>query len=194
MTLLLAGNWQATGVVVGTGSAIDIELGWVPDRVEIYNATDGDKVHVAFPGRIGRRMVFTSGGTTEILPGDVLRGVTSLVEARITGVVLTSGTWAAGTAAGSFFFSAEDETGTFSSEDVRLFRELTELSANAATVVAQVEDTYDVDTEVAAATGNNGVLSFVGSGGTSPTRKGFTIGSTVSESAKVLRWYAWRIV
>lgn len=30
------------GSYTGTGAAINIELGWVPDKVEVLNGTDGD--------------------------------------------------------------------------------------------------------------------------------------------------------
>lgn len=36
------------GKVTGTGAAINIDLGWIPDMVEIWNVTDGDRVDVWF--------------------------------------------------------------------------------------------------------------------------------------------------
>lgn len=32
----------ATAVVAGTGASIDVELGWIPDRVEVLNITATD--------------------------------------------------------------------------------------------------------------------------------------------------------
>lgn len=32
-----------TGVVTGTGAAINIELGWIPDYVKVFNITDADQ-------------------------------------------------------------------------------------------------------------------------------------------------------
>ena len=37
-----------TGYIHGTGNALNIELGWIPDRVEVYNATVGGILEV-FP-------------------------------------------------------------------------------------------------------------------------------------------------
>jgi hypothetical protein len=39
-----------TGVVTGTGAAITISLGFVPDHVRIVNITDGDQVDEWFKG------------------------------------------------------------------------------------------------------------------------------------------------
>tara|TARA_R110000868_G_scaffold34552_5_gene124772 strand:+ start:1211 stop:1516 length:306 start_codon:yes stop_codon:yes gene_type:complete len=33
-----------SGTVVGTGAAINIELGWTPDYVKVFNATDADQI------------------------------------------------------------------------------------------------------------------------------------------------------
>ena len=48
----------------------------------------------------GKTVTFTSGGTYEIKPGDTITGATSAATAVVMGVRLTSGTFAAGTAAG----------------------------------------------------------------------------------------------
>lgn len=39
-----------TGTYTGTGAAINIELGWVPDKVEVLNMTDGDASWVWYNG------------------------------------------------------------------------------------------------------------------------------------------------
>lgn len=56
---------------------------------------------------LGREMSFTSGGTYEVLAGNVITGATSGRTATVTRVVLESGSWAAGTAAGRFIFASE---------------------------------------------------------------------------------------
>jgi hypothetical protein len=192
---MIVGNSQAQGVLVGNGSAINVQIGWIPDFIAIHNVTDGIRIWEGYLGQLGRRMVFTSGGTVEVLPGDKLVGNTSTgASAIISAVVLTGGTWAAGDAAGSFLFSATNQKGTFGSETVSLVRNTVVLSLDAANVVAPIEDTMDIDTEVASATGNASVRSYLGTGGTTPEAQGFTIGSTISASGKVLRWHAWRVV
>lgn len=65
---------------------------------------------------LGREISFTSGGTTEIVAGNTIIGSTSAATAVITKVILVSGTWAGGTAAGRLFFASQ--TGTFQAENL----------------------------------------------------------------------------
>src|SRR3990167_6364485 len=64
----------------------------------------------------GKTVTFTSGGTYEIKPGDTITGATSAATAVVMGVRLTSGTFAAGTAAGELF--VRSDTGTFQAENL----------------------------------------------------------------------------
>lgn len=65
---------------------------------------------------LGREITFTSGGTYEILVGNTITGATSAATAVIVKIILVSGTYAAGTAAGRIFFASQ--TGTFQSENL----------------------------------------------------------------------------
>lgn len=170
----------AIGKVVGTGAAISVSVGWIPEYVEVVNLTDGNKVTKAYLGAI---VPFSSGGTTEIAAGDTIVGATSKATAYVDKVHLVTGSWAAGDAAG--FFEVSLKKGTFQSENVDVSG-----STNLATITANVEYNIDVDTEVAPATGNAAISSFAGS--ESDVSAGFTIGSTVSASGKVLAWRAER--
>ena len=67
---------------------------------------------------LGRQVSFTSGGTYEVAEGNTITGATSGATAVITRVVLTSGTWAAGTAAGKLIFASQ--TGTFQAENLNV--------------------------------------------------------------------------
>lgn len=67
---------------------------------------------------LGRRLSFTSGGTTEIVEGNTITGATSGATAYVERVVLTSGTWAGGDAAGYFILSTQ--VGTFRSENLNV--------------------------------------------------------------------------
>lgn len=67
---------------------------------------------------LGREVSFTSGGTYEVLAGDTITGATSAATAVVTKVILTSGSWAAGTAAGRIFFASQ--TGTFQAENLNV--------------------------------------------------------------------------
>lgn len=64
-----------SGETVGNGAAINVELGWIPDRVEVYNATDGTILNVGFPNRMV--IPFSGGGTNEISAGTTITGATS---------------------------------------------------------------------------------------------------------------------
>lgn len=39
-----------SGSVVGTGAAINVELGFIPDHVRVVNVTDGDRIDEWFYG------------------------------------------------------------------------------------------------------------------------------------------------
>lgn len=78
---------------------------------------------------LGREMSFTSGGTYVIAEGDAIVGETSAATATVTRVVLETGTFAAGTAAGRLIFASQ--TGTFGTETIKVGANL-----NVANVVA----------------------------------------------------------
>lgn len=67
---------------------------------------------------LGREIAFTSGGTYEIVEGNTITGATSGATAVVTRVALASGSWAAGTAAGTLVFASQ--TGTFQSENLNV--------------------------------------------------------------------------
>jgi hypothetical protein len=174
-----------SGETVGNGAAINVELGWIPDRVEVVNVTDGDKITIGFPNRMA--IPFSGGGTNTLAVGTQITGVTSGATATIKTVLLYSGTWAGGDAAGFFIIERDSLTGTFGSENV--IGQATGATDDA-TVTANVTHSVDIDTEVASATGNAAISGYVGV--SASNAKGFTIGSTVAEEAKLLRWCAWR--
>ncbi len=58
--------------------------------------------------------LFTSGGTYEVVPGDIVTGEISGATARIIKVELSGGTWAGGNAAGTF--TLDTKVGTFVAE------------------------------------------------------------------------------
>lgn len=174
----------AVGFIHGTGADQNVSIGWVPDYVKVVNLSDGDKVYENWLGKV---MVFTSGGTTEIKSGDTIRGLTTTgATAKIRQVILDSGSWAAGTAAGWFIINAADLVGTFTSENA----EVNESGSNDVTVALPDEDGIDIDTEVAATTTDDTTISsYVGSTSAAP---GFKIGATVSEDGKLLGYIAIR--
>lgn len=67
---------------------------------------------------LGREMSFTSGGTYVMAVGDTITGETSAATAVITRVVLQSGSFAGGDAAGRLIFASQ--TGTFQAETIKV--------------------------------------------------------------------------
>lgn len=67
---------------------------------------------------LGEEIAFTSGGTYVIAEGDTITGEIGGATAVVTRVVLTSGTFAAGTAAGYLTFASH--TGTFQAETIKV--------------------------------------------------------------------------
>ena len=70
---------------------------------------------------------FTSGGTYQILPGDLIAGATSHATGIVLSVTLTTGSWAAGTAVGSLRFRTQ--VGAFQAENLNVG-----VNANVATI------------------------------------------------------------
>lgn len=177
-----------TDMLYGNGAVQYINCGYVPDRVEVYNATDGDSVDVWFKPRF---MPFTSGGVSRVFPGDKLTGDTSHATAIVEKVLLASGTWLGGDAAG--FFTVKDVVGTFASENVTLvnphYVNGNAAQANVATVTAIVEKAYNIAAAVVAVTAN-GINSWRGDD--TNNFLGFKIGTTTGETGDLLIWSAWK--
>jgi len=171
-----------SGFVYGTGAAINVEVGFVPSRVETINLTDGTPINIGFPSI--KTMAFTSGGTNEIKAGHKIIGASSGATATVVAVLADTGTWAGGDAAGTLILSAETETGTFTSESI--YYEGSS-GTNDATGAATANQGVDVDTEVASDTGLSAYL-----GSSASNSKGFTLASAVSTDAKLIAWSAWR--
>ncbi|MES3041801.1 MAG: hypothetical protein V4730_11720 [Pseudomonadota bacterium] len=94
---------------------------------------------------LGREVSFTSGGTYEIVAGNTIAGATSGATAVITKVILTSGTWAAGTAAGRLFFASQ--TGTFQAEnlDVGASLNVATIAGNSSAITLLPGGRYEFD-------------------------------------------------
>ena len=178
--------------LVGNGAALNVELGWIPDYVRVWNLTDADEVHTAFLGGDRYTIPFSGGGTNEIEVGDTITGATSAATAVVEKVLEYSGTWAGGDAAG--FLIVRDVVGTFQSENV--YASDTPSGTDDATVTVNVNHTVSIidsgsnATDLALTTGNDAISKYVGSSGSAA--KGFTIGSGIAEEAKLLGYIAIR--
>ncbi len=181
-----------TGRFLGTGAAVNIQLGFIPDVVFMWNYTDGDMLDIWHRGRV---MAFTSGGTYQIMPGDRIQGATNTgVRTTVREVHLTSGTWAGGDAAGYIVFDVLDQTGAFGSENVDLLDPSggnSVLTANVAAVAVQAElGNWTIILATASLTPANGIQPYIGAAGSAS--HGFTVTATASESAKLFGWLAIR--
>lgn len=182
-----------SGFFVGTGAAVNIPLGFIPDVVFTWKVTDLDKVNI---WQRGRHMLFTSGGTHVLKAGDIIQGATNTsVRVRVRQVLVTSGTYAAGDAAGHIIFDAlDDATGNFGSENVDLLDPSGGPGvsiANVATVAVQSElANMSIIAAVAAVTPANGIQPYVGSA--AGNAQGFTVTATLSEAAHVFGYLAFR--
>lgn len=84
---------------------------------------------------LGKKLNFTSGGTTAIVEGDTIIGETTSASAVVERVILTSGTWAGGDAAGYFVLSSI--LGEFAAETLKVG-----LTLNLATVATSHVDIF----------------------------------------------------
>lgn len=179
-----------TGYLRGTGAAINVSIGFIPDLVIVKNETDGDIWTVALPGGGRQVMPFSSGGTNAIAAGDRIKGATSGAKAMVIGVILDSGSWAGGDAAGWILLDLPTKTGTFQSENIvhcdALGGTLNSETDNA-TVTVDLVPNQKVDTAVATTTTTSTITSYQG---TTLLAPGFTVGSVVSEDAKLLSYVA----
>jgi hypothetical protein len=178
------------GYLVGTGAAINVALGFIPDRVQVYNLTDGTIYTEGFLSRWN--IPFSSGGSNSnvISAGDKILGSTSGATAVVESVLIQSGSFAAGTAAGFLIVAEGGLTGTFQSENVSILSGATAGTTTAAAVTANVVLSVKTDTAAAPVTGNSALSRLEGTAGTSGS--GFTIGSSVATANKLLYWEAVR--
>lgn len=178
-----------SGSFTGTGAAVNVELGWIPTSVEVYNATDGTPFQVAYLSWV---LPFSSGGTAVIAAGSTIRGATSRATALVDAVQIASGSFAAGTAAGHLILQEGSLVGTFGSENIVV----TNLSSGTvgtddATVTVNVVHNCAITSAAAAvAAGTSAVSRYEGA--TASTGKGFTVGSALAVAAKLIRWRAFR--
>lgn len=113
------------GIQMYNGTLYAFQNNAAATACELYKSSSSGWTMVA----LGREMAFTSGGTYVIAEGDTITGATSGATAVVTRVVLESGTFASGDAAGRLIFASQ--TGTFQAEDLNVGANL-----NVATIAA----------------------------------------------------------
>jgi hypothetical protein len=179
------------GFIHGTSAALNIEIGFVPDWVRIYNATDGENI---FEGWLPKLIVFTS-LSTALRGGMWLKGITSGAVIRVRDVIIDSGTVAAGNAAGWLIVNQEDINGTITSAENCQIYEQEPVRTTAATnhiTFTAADVTFGMETITSAgpisATSDALIEPYVGTEGV--LRKGFTIGTQISEDGDLLSYVA----
>ena len=179
-----------SGSFVGTGATVNVELGWIPNSVDVYNASDGTLFQVAY--LIPWNMPFTSGGTATIAAGSTIRGATSLATATVESVQIASGSFAAGTAAGFLNLVEGSLVGTFTSENIVVTNLASgTIGTDDATVTAAVVYNCAITSAAAAVlAGTSAVSRYEGS--TASIGKGFTVGSAIAAAGKRINWRAFR--
>lgn len=134
-----------SGQILGLAFLNDVDYAFRANAgataVDIYKSTASGWSLVA----LGRELAFTSGGTFEIEEGDTITGATSGATAVITRVMLQSGTWAAGTAAGKLIFASQ--TGTFQSENLNVGLDLNvaTIAGNSSAITLSVGGRFSFD-------------------------------------------------
>lgn len=199
----MSGQLIETGLHFSGADAANINVGFVPDAVIMFKTGSVPAMNVWVRMKV---CAFTSGGTYEIKPGDVIQGATStLVRAEVRAVQVTSGTWAGGDAAGNLYWQDIHQTGTFGSENVDLLAAGgTALggggvgTANVATVTAQTEafnfalngNATPASSSYTSVTPAQGIQPFGGSIAGGP--EGFTITDTLATAGDAWFWIAIR--
>lgn len=148
------------GVVPGSGSILGVHI--YNDIVYAIRNNAGGTAAVLHKQStsgwtavtMSREVAFTSGGTTEIVAGNTITGATSAATAVVGRVVLTSGTWGAGTAAGYFYLNSQ--TGTFQAENLNVGASpnLATIAGNSSTITLTAGGRYEfVNANFGGATG-----------------------------------------
>lgn len=76
-----------TGTYTGTGSAITMQLGFIPNHIEIVNFTDGDIYHMWFDGMTADTTVDIAAAVVSNAAGGITR-YTGTVGANSAGLTL----------------------------------------------------------------------------------------------------------
>lgn len=181
-----------SGLIYGAGAAVNVQCGFIPTRVELFNDTDGTPL---VTWHAGRYITFDGGGAAdsaydhkEIVSGMKIKDVTNGGYGTVKSVVLDTGAWNLGTAAGLIEFFPGTDGGTFADSgqidviDERGYNRFTD-AATAATALN--ERACAVATAAATSTA---ITAYAGS---SVLQPGFTVDASTAADGKILSWVAW---
>ena len=190
-------------IVVGTGAALNVELGFIPDYARIVNLSDRD---IIYEGPLSSVLAFTSGGTDELMAGMIIvQNDAQTTWALVKDVLVQSGTWAGGTAAGFIVLEPGVGSGTFAASkqiSVAPARQNPVLAPTGAAgdwgttgATAYVNTNVETAAAVAGSAANETIAAYGGTipaGSTEGAGKGIALGSAISEDNKLLHIAAWR--
>ena len=94
---------------------------------------------------LGRELTFTSGGTYQIAEGDTITGAVSGSTAVITRVMLETGTFAAGTAAGRLIFASQSAAFQAENLDVGANLNVATIAGNSSAITLLPDGRYELD-------------------------------------------------
>ena len=181
------------GKFTGTGAALTVELGWIPDFVECTNATDGDVIDRWFrndAAGTSLRIIDSGAGAVDLVV-NAADGVTAFAGASGPGrsFAYTSGgtytTLVGNTITGALsgakgtVIAITLASGTFAGGD----------AAGVITVDQQSGVFQSENLNVGA---NSNVATVAGNTALVAKAPGFTVGTDISESAKVINFIAMR--
>ena len=182
--------WQ--DYIVGTGAAVNLEIGFIPDVVRVTNLTDRDAIAIG----VGHTILpfDDSTGTTPLEEGDLILGATSKARGVIKKVLVHTGSWGGSNAQGFLVLEHEELEGTFQDNDnIQVVKQKggpgdgnTYVTLSGASVATDVA----IGAAVAAAGSNITVKAYDGT--SAGKGKGVTLGSALSEDNKLLLVEAFR--
>jgi hypothetical protein len=135
-----------SGLYVAVRDATELDAGANARVIERFDFAGGKFASpIGLPVRGNSRTVsYMSGGTHQVLVGDILTGATSGATGRVIAITLTSGTWAGGDAAGVITLCGQ--VGTFQSENLNegANGNVCTIAGNSAAVSLNAADTFDL--------------------------------------------------
>ena len=176
------------GYIHGTSAALNVEIGFVPDAVIIFNPQGTEKFSIHIVKKVIVFTSMTAASSSGIKKGAWIKGITSGAKAQINELILDT------TSTGWLICDVGQVTGTFSAENCQVYASepgSAAASDNDITVVVDVEFGVNIQTEATVTTINDGILGYAGSATADPPEaKGFTIGSTISVNTEILFYIA----
>lgn len=135
-----------SGDRIATRDAFEVDGSSNPRVIERVDFASGKFISpIGFPKRGNvKTLAYTSGGTYEVVAGNIVVGATSGATARVVSLTKASGTWAGGDAAGTL--SLCDQSGSFQAENLKVGAEndTCTVGGNSSDANLTAADTFDL--------------------------------------------------